>query len=42
MISSGQLNNGINNIQAAPITKGIYLIRFAGDGQQWTDKFLRQ
>ena len=42
MISSGQLNSGINNIQAAPITKGIYVIRFAGDGQQWTDKFLRQ
>jgi hypothetical protein len=41
-IGSGQLNNGMNNIQAAAITKGVYVIRFAGDNQQWTDKFLRQ
>lgn len=42
MISSGQLNNGVNNIQAGAITRGVYVIRFTGDDQQWTDKFLRQ
>jgi hypothetical protein len=42
MISSGQLNNGVNSIHAPAVTKGVYVIRFTGDDQQWTDKFLRQ
>jgi hypothetical protein len=38
----GKLTNGINNIDAPGITSGIYLIRFADNSQQWTDKFVRQ
>jgi hypothetical protein len=41
-ISTGQLNNGINSINAAHIVRGMYVIRFAGNDQQWTDKFVRQ
>ena len=42
IVSHGMLTNGINNITAANIMSGMYLIRFANDEQQWTDKFVRQ
>jgi hypothetical protein len=38
----GQLINGINTISAAGMLHGMYLIRFAGDDQQWNDKVLIQ
>jgi hypothetical protein len=38
----GRLTNGINNIDAATMISGMYLIRFSGNSQQWTDKFIRQ
>lgn len=41
IISSGQLTNGINNINASGMTSGMYIIRFTGNDQQWTDKLLR-
>ena len=42
IISKGKLTNGINNINSAIITNGLYMIRFADNAQQWTDKFIRQ
>jgi hypothetical protein len=42
ILCKGKLINGINNIQAAGMTGGMYLIRFSDDSQQWTDKFIRQ
>ena len=41
-IAKGQLTNGINNINTNAMTGGMYLIRFAKDGEQWTDKIIRQ
>lgn len=41
-ISRGILQNGINNIVVANMLPGMYIIRFTGNGQQWTDKLLRQ
>jgi len=41
-IAKGQLANGINNINTNAITGGMYLIRFVKDGEQWTDKIIRQ
>lgn len=40
--SKGKLTNGINNINSGNITSGLYMIRFADNTQQWTDKFVRQ
>jgi hypothetical protein len=42
ILCKGKLINGINNIPAAGMTGGMYLIRFSDDSQQWTDKFIRQ
>jgi hypothetical protein len=42
MISKGRLTAGINNISANHLTPGLYVIRFADNQQQWTDKLLRQ
>jgi len=41
-IGKGQLTNGLNTISAGNITAGMYLIRFANDNDQWTDKFIKQ
>ncbi len=41
-IGKGQLTNGLNTISAGNITSGMYLIRFANDNDQWTDKFIKQ
>ena len=42
IFNKGKLNNGVNNINAAALTSGMYLIRFSDNSQQWTDKFMRQ
>lgn len=42
LISRGQLINGITNISVNNMITGMYIIRFTGNGQQWTDKLLRQ
>jgi len=41
-VSKGQLTNGLNTINTGGIGRGMYLIRFAGGNEQWTDKFLKQ
>lgn len=40
--AKGFLVNGMNNITAASITGGMYIIRFTDETNQWTDKFVRQ
>jgi hypothetical protein len=42
MISKGQLTSGVNNLNAAGMISGMYVIRFADNTQQWTDKLVRQ
>jgi hypothetical protein len=41
-IVKGRLQNGINIIDASVLVKGLYMIRFADEQQQWTDKIVRQ
>jgi hypothetical protein len=41
-ITSGQLTGGVNYIDAGGMINGLYMIRFADQKQQWTDKFVRQ
>lgn len=41
-ITTGQLNTGLSVINATGITSGMYLIRFARNTEQWTDKLIRQ
>lgn len=41
-IASGQLVNGINVIDAGVLIRGMYVVRYYGNNQQWTDKLLRQ
>ena len=41
-IVSGQLMSGINTINASGLINGMYLIRFANEQQQWTDRLIRQ
>lgn len=41
-VSRGQLVNGTNNIDMTAVGTGIYIIRFNGSNQQWTDKILLQ
>jgi len=41
-IGKGQLSNGLNTISAGNITSGMYIIRFANNNDQWTDKFIKQ
>jgi hypothetical protein len=41
-IRKGRLVSGTNTVDANTMTPGIYVIQFAGNGQQWTDKLLRQ
>lgn len=42
MILKGQLINGVNNINVTGMISGMYVIRFADNTQQWTDKLIRQ
>jgi hypothetical protein len=41
-IRTGLLSNGVNHLDATGMSRGMYVVRFTGDGQQWTDKLLRQ
>jgi hypothetical protein len=41
-IVKGRLQNGINIIDASVLIKGLYMIHFADEEQQWTDKIVRQ
>jgi hypothetical protein len=42
IIGKGQLTNGINTISATQMPTGMYLVRFAGNTEEWTDKLVRQ
>ena len=42
MMSKGVISGGINHIDAGDMINGIYMIRYANDVQQWTDKLIRQ
>jgi hypothetical protein len=42
VVRKGQLSNGYNTINTAGITGGMYMIRFAGAAEQWTDKLILQ
>jgi hypothetical protein len=43
IVSKGQLNTGINNINASGMINGMYVIRFTSEsGEQWSDKLMRQ
>lgn len=42
IIRKGLLINGLNTIDGANITKGMYLIRFTSDAGQWIDKLVHQ
>ncbi|MBC7948761.1 MAG: T9SS type A sorting domain-containing protein [Chitinophagaceae bacterium] len=39
--AKGQLVNGVNLLDAGQLSSGMYLIRFADNTQQWTDKIIR-
>ncbi len=41
VITKGQLSSGINAINASGMISGMYMIRFADNEQQWTDKLVR-
>ncbi len=41
-LARGILVAGINTITANGMTSGMYLVRFSKDGQQWTEKIIRQ
>lgn len=41
-VAKGQLTNGMNTVSAGNITGGMYIVRFANDTDQWTDKLIRQ
>jgi hypothetical protein len=41
-LARGILAAGINTITANGMTGGMYMIRFSKDGQQWTEKIVRQ
>jgi hypothetical protein len=41
-IVKGQLQTGINAIDASGLVKGLYMVRFFDTEQQWTDKIIRQ
>lgn len=41
-VRKGQLTNGFNTISTAGITGGMYMIRFTGAAEQWTDKLILQ
>jgi hypothetical protein len=41
-IRKGQLTNGYNTINTTGTAGGMYMIRFAGQGDQWTEKLMLQ
>ncbi|MBI1342320.1 MAG: T9SS type A sorting domain-containing protein [Terrimonas sp.] len=41
MVSKGRIEKGYSTIPAQQLVAGIYLIRFAADRQQWTEKFIK-
>ncbi|MCX6317680.1 MAG: T9SS type A sorting domain-containing protein [Bacteroidetes bacterium] len=41
-IRKGQLTNGYNTINTAGVTGGMYMIRYTGSTEQWTDKLILQ
>jgi len=41
-LTKGILVSGINHINASGMINGMFLIRFADQSQQWTDKLIRQ
>lgn len=41
IISKGQLVAGINTVQVNNLLSGMYIIRFAGNNQQWTEKMIK-
>jgi len=41
-LARGILVAGINTITANGMTGGMYMVRFSKDGQQWTEKIVRQ
>jgi prepilin-type processing-associated H-X9-DG protein len=41
-ITGGKLITGMNKVSLNNSISGIYIIRFSGNNQQWTDKILRQ
>ncbi|RYY57625.1 MAG: T9SS type A sorting domain-containing protein, partial [Chitinophagaceae bacterium] len=41
-IRQGQLASGMNELNASGLGAGMYVIRFDGNGQQWTEKLIRQ
>ncbi len=42
VLQQGKLINGINDVHAKGMIAGLYMIRFEGKDQEWTDKFVRQ
>ena len=42
VLRKGNLVNGINTIDAGNLINGMYIIKFADNEQQWTDKIVRQ
>ena len=42
VVKKGSLSNGMNEVSASGISAGLYVIRFDGNDQQWTEKFVRQ
>ena len=41
-LTQGILVGGINDINASGMINGMYMIRFANQEQQWTDRLIRQ
>lgn len=41
-VAKGKLSNGLNNINTAAITGGMYIIRFSNGIEQTADKFVKQ
>jgi hypothetical protein len=41
-LTQGTLLSGINDINASGMINGMYMIRFANQEQQWTDRLIRQ
>ena len=39
-LASGRLSNGINQVQHTQITKGVYVIKYSNDQEEWSEKFI--
>lgn len=42
VVRKGQLTNGYNTINASGLSNGMYMIRFTGGTEQWTEKLMLQ